>query len=92
MELARGTVGTEVGTERSRQVGVTDLLLELVGSTVGAWCRRNARQEEDRELLEQVGTTDWMLWLVGGIVGASCRWSVGTSEGIELLGSAGMAG
>ena len=47
LELARGTVGTEVGTERSRQVGaiedtellrqdgLTGWLGELVGDTVG---------------------------------------------------------
>ena len=54
-------------------VGKIGLILGLVGSTVGTWCRRDGGAIEGTELLGQVGMAGRMLELVGGTVGASCR-------------------
>ena len=54
-------------------VGKIGLMLELVGGTVGTWCRRDGGAIEGTELLEQEGMAGRMLVLVGGTVGALCR-------------------
>ena len=53
--------GAIVGTELSEHVGAVDWTLDLLGDTVGTWCRRPIGTNEGTGLLERVGTACWML-------------------------------
>ena len=51
--------GAIEGTELLEHVGAIGWTLDLVGGTVGAWCRRTIGTNEGTWLLERVGTACW---------------------------------
>ena len=51
--------GAIEGTELLEHVGAVGWTLDLVGDTVGTWCRRTIGTNEGTGLLERVGTACW---------------------------------